>query len=92
MKTIYKYEMPVNDDFVLAMPLGARVLTVQIHRDRPYIWALVDADQTATELRRFCCVGTGHPIEEDGALNYIGTFKVLVDTLVFHLFEVRGVA
>jgi len=87
MKTIYKYELPVSDHFVLEMPLGARVLTVQIHRERPYIWVLADANQTVTESRHFCCIGTGHPIEENGALNYIGTFKILVDTLVFHLFE-----
>ena len=91
MQTVYKYPVPVVDYFTLRMPPGARVLTVQVQREQPQIWALVDANVSFTENRNFRLTGTGHPIqEEEDSLVWVGTFQLAQGGLVFHVFEILG--
>jgi len=91
MQTIYKYPVPVADYFTLAMPPGARLLTVQVQHEQPQMWALVDANASFTEDRHFRLSGTSHPIQEErDSLVWIGTFQINQGTLVFHLFEILG--
>jgi len=90
MRTIYKYKLPVGDEFALEMPAGAEVLTVQMQDDQPFIWALVNTDHSP-QLRQFLVLGTGHDCSDTRicATNYVGTFQLLGGRLVFHLFEAR---
>lgn len=84
---IYKYPIPVEDRFELSLPQGSEVLTVQVQRDAPQIWALVDPERPP-EARRFRLAGTGHPITEQASLGrYVSTFQMLDGQLVFHVFE-----
>lgn len=86
MSKIYKYPIPVNDEIVLKMPKGAVVLTVQIQKSEPFIWALVDPEKEEVE-RRFYLYGTGMTVTHSET--YIGTFQILNGGLVFHLFELN---
>jgi len=83
---IYKYPIPVNDEIVIKMPMSAKVLTVQMQKSEPYIWALVNPDEEMVE-RRFYLYGTGMTITHSES--YIGTFQMLNGGLVFHLFELN---
>jgi hypothetical protein len=101
---IYKYEFSVQGSFNIAMPAGAEVLCVQMQRETPCIWAVVDPEKERVE-RHFLCYGTGHemnPLDFIGSLKifnyktgrdlkalYIGTFQMMQGSLVFHLFEDR---
>uniref|UniRef100_A0A6H2A2W0 DUF7352 domain-containing protein n=1 Tax=viral metagenome TaxID=1070528 RepID=A0A6H2A2W0_9ZZZZ len=85
MRTIYKYQCLEMDNFTIEMPTGSHILTVQMQRGEPCIWAIVDPD-AFPEQRHFQLFGTGHPI--DGIGRYIGTFQLMGGNLVFHLFEV----
>jgi hypothetical protein len=85
MQTVYKYPIEMHDNFLVELPIGAYVLTVQVQHGTPYIWALVDTE-SPTELRPFRLLGTGHPIEQP-LTRYIGTFQLNGGALVFHLFE-----
>lgn len=88
MSAIWKFPLPVLDDFSLLLPRGARVLTVQAQADRPCLWALVDPAAEPTP-RQFRMWGTGHEhAEEPGT--YLGTFQLGGGALVFHVFEVTG--
>lgn len=81
---IFKYAFRIEDSFTLMMPRGARVLSVQVQRERPCLWALVDE---STEARRyFKLVGTGHEFESTG-WRFLGTFQMHDGALVWHLFE-----
>ena len=84
MKTIYKYPIPVIDgwqEFDLPEcadlvhfatdPIGALCM-----------WAEIDT-LAPTEVRRFCIVGTGHPIP-DGA-KHMGA--AIQGPFVWHLYE-----
>ena len=90
-KRIYKY--PINLEYaegiVIKMPEGAEILTIQMQKAVPCIWALVDTD-ASVEVRTFRIYGTGHPVKYDhGVLrNYIGTFQLYGGDIVLHLFEV----
>ncbi len=87
MKKVWKYEVPLEDRFSISMPEGAEILCVQIQRDDPHIWAVVDPD--AERMRRwFRLAGTDHPLGDNLNLNYIGSFQMAEETLIFHLFEI----
>ena len=86
MKTIYEYPIPIGDNFLIEMPIGAKILTVQTQNDVPQLWASVDTEQFF-ETRYFSLFGTGHRISDDFNGVYIGTFQIDGGQFVFHLFE-----
>jgi hypothetical protein len=89
MLTIFKYEIPIEDSFQLRLPRYAKILAFQAQRDVPQIWALVDSESRANEVRQFRLSGTGQPLKESATdLNYIGTCQQHYGALVWHLFEV----
>lgn len=88
MKTIYKYKLSLESDIVfINMPMDAFVIHVDIQHGDVYLWAMVDTD-AAMERRIFRVIGTGHPAEDVGLTQHIGSFLVLNGTYVFHIFDV----
>lgn len=86
-KEIWKYELVPTDAQVIAMPTGAKVLSVQAQGDAACVWALVDTDAVSFTNRYFYIVGTGNPADHIDAKGFIGTVQVYNGTLVFHVFE-----
>lgn len=86
MKTVWKYDVPVKDEFSFSMPVGAVLLHVAVQGTEVKLWALVDPQQ-AGELRRFRLAGTGHPVEYRNVA-HVGSFMLHSGALVFHLFEI----
>jgi len=82
--SIFKYTVPIQDEFGLLLPGMGKILSFQVQADVPVIWALVNP-QAAPWERRFRIFGTGHPVSADIPLAFIGTIQL--DTLVWHLFE-----
>ena len=87
MKRVYKYPLDIQDEVIVMMPKGARVLSVQVQNGRPCLWAAVDPNEMTLEERRFRIAGTGHPIQDDVVDGFIGTIQMYDGRLVFHLFE-----
>jgi hypothetical protein len=85
--TVWKFPIPITDNFEIEMPKSAACLTVQLQHDNPYLWALVDPTAESTKVK-FRLAGTGHPIEvpQEG-LEYLGSFQLSGGDLVFHLFK-----
>jgi len=90
MRTIYKYEVPVEGRFKLLLPKESVVLSFQIQNGVPCIWAMVETAHIDEE-RRFRLFGTGHPIgniPKGAGIHYIGTVQQSqIPQLVWHLFE-----
>lgn len=86
MKTIWKYELETLDLFGLDMPRGAEVLTVQMQKGKPCLWAVVDTGNDK-ENRTFAIHGTGHDVNNADSKKYIGTYQLMGGDLVFHMFE-----
>ena len=83
--TIWKYTLEVTDTQNIPMPKGSKILSVQAQENRPCIWALVNPNKEL-EPRRFEMYSTGHPLTFDSR-DYLGTFQLDQEALVFHLFE-----
>jgi len=88
MKRIFKFPLQITDIQKINMPKDSTILTVQVQKGTPCLWALVDTDKEAEE-RFIRIIGTGHPVPEN-ILRYIGTFQVLEGTFIGHVFEVEG--
>ena len=88
--TIWKFELGITYT-ALEMPVNAEILTVQTQKETPYLWALVDPNESK-ETRTFVVYGTGHPISYDMGSNriYIGTYQLQGGSLIFHVFEYTG--
>ena len=89
MKTVYKYPLEVNDEVIVMMPKGARVLSVQVQNGRPCLWAECNPDGEPV-LRTFLIRGTGHPIDDEIEKEYIGTIQMCEGSIVFHVFEKKN--
>lgn len=85
---IWKFSVPLTDAFSISMPTGAKILVVQMQRDEPQMWALVDPEAPLTD-RHFRIVGTGHqyPAQQFRSWRYRGTFQMHGGALVWHIFE-----
>lgn len=82
--TIYKYPLLILDEQEIEMPMGARIMTVQMQNGQPCLWAHVHPGNTL-EKRKILIRGTGHPANDVGC--YISTFQMKGGELVFHAFE-----
>ena len=65
------------------MPVGAKILAVQLQASSPMMWAMVNPD-APRETRTFVAEPTGGYFDPEG-MEYIGTFQT--EGLVFHVFE-----
>lgn len=87
MRKIYKYEIGVADEQFIPMPKGAVLLSCQMQKGVPCIWALVDP-AAGLIPKRIVTYGTGVPILDDSQnLEYIGTYQMMEGELVWHVFE-----
>ena len=83
MRTIWKYPVEITDRFIWNIPSGAKFLTLDSNPQLA-MWFEVDSD-APKEIRQFVVFGTGHQMQEDVNLTYLGTVFVL--GLVFHVYE-----
>lgn len=85
MFKIWKYVIEgVGAEF--GVPQNGKVLTIQMQRDVPTLWILVDPD-APKEKRRFVLVGTGLPIKDPEGMEYVGSVQEHI--FVWHIFEIK---
>ena len=68
------------------MPRDAVLLSIQVQRDEPKLWALVDTD-TDDETRYFKVIGSGVAFNVGITDKFLGTFQMYDEALEFHVFE-----
>ncbi len=85
-KRVYRYPVPFDDIVDIKMPIGARLLTIQVQHGEPKLWALVDPDRPVV-TRRFRIADTGHPVEDWEATAYVGSFQLYSGNFVRHVFD-----
>jgi hypothetical protein len=86
VRTIWKFPAPIDNEVVIHMPKGAKVLCVQMQHGDPCLWAEVDSE-AEVEPMRFFWRGTGHSVEFPFLVGYVGTVQMMDGTLVFHLYK-----
>lgn len=83
MKTVWKFPIPdVYNQIVVAMPTGARILSVAVQNGGPVLWACVDTTEPMF-ARSFAVVPTGGEVPSEAC--FVGTF--FRGPFVFHLFD-----
>ena len=81
---IFKYPLKIEDEQIIKIPLGYRILTVQVKDNVPCLWALVDDEEKHIISCEIKTVGTGCSLDVN-TWWYIGTYQL--NQLVFHVFE-----
>jgi hypothetical protein len=90
MKTIFKYQLGFDEKQYVSLPKDAKILTVQVQKNNPCLWTLVDTENEI-EKRRIEIYGAGHEIPNDGMeRKYISTSQMYDGDFVFHVFEYTG--
>ncbi len=89
-KTVYKFAVPMRDNFIVRMPREAKVLHVQEQNGELQMWAMVNAEEL-TVARAFALRGTGHECGGLQAAQHVGTATLHGGSLVFHLFDLGEV-
>lgn len=89
-KVIFKYQMPVKEQFVMELPVDAQIIRMQDMDGFFWLWAVVDTD-APTEKRFFRAFKTGAKIPDDfDTSHYIGFCAVFVQMeLGLYIFEDR---
>lgn len=86
MTTIYRFDIPVQDEFSLMLPAFASVLCIGERGGTGHMWVRLDPKAEKKE-RKFRVIGTGHSIADVPSLEYLGTFFMASGKLVWHVFE-----
>jgi hypothetical protein len=85
---IFKYQMPVLENFEMDLPKGALIIRVDDQDGMFWLWAVVDT-RKPNEKRKFMAFKTGVKIPDNLKLNYIGFCAVFVQMeLGLYIFEV----
>ena len=84
MKTIHKYILEPKT--VLQLRIDSEVLSVGVQNENVVLYVKEDLEQVLSEMRTFVAFGTGHTIDDELDLEFIGTV-FLNNGLVFHIFE-----
>lgn len=87
MKRIYKYPFEILGKTTVSLPVGAKILTIQIDEkdNTPCIWALVDPTIEMKKKKTLYIYGTGHDIHLIEGLNYLSTIQK--NGFVWHIFD-----
>ena len=91
MKSIYKYELPIEAKAKVEMKCGANVLSVNVQDGKLCVWALINK-KAREEERKFLIFGTGHDIQDEGKEKidlykhtFVGTVLAQGGKLVLHV-------
>ena len=85
-RKVYKYQLPLQEELKIPMPMGAKVLHFANQNEIPTIWVEVDTDEQ-DRAKTFFIVGTGHDIPTGKTVVYIGSALFAGGNLVWHLYE-----
>ena len=83
--TIWKYVLVIDDVQYIEMPMGAKLLDVQMQNGNPCLWVLVNPN-AERESRAIYMRGTGHNANHVKDLTYVATFQMHNGELIFHVF------
>jgi hypothetical protein len=86
LSTIWKFPLEITDEQEINVPVGAKILCLQMQEGLPCLWVQVNP-QASTYPMRIVMYGTGHEITDTPNLRYLGSFQCYGGTFVSHVFE-----
>jgi hypothetical protein len=92
MKVIHKYQLPVAETVVLAMPQFCQVVRIDSLDGFMWLWALVDTDEPVVGYR-FNAYKTGGKIPDEVVQFYVGCAAIFIQMeLMLYWFQERDPA
>ena len=88
---VWKWDIEVTDTQMIELPIGSKILDIQMQLGGLRLWALCNQDTTDKESRKIAIYGTSSPMPDDPG-TYISTFQIYGGELVFHAFEMTTIA
>lgn len=86
-RIIFKYQMPVLEEFTMTLPQGAEIIRMQDQGGMFWLWAVVNTD-APDEVRKFRAFKTGAKMPDGVPLRYVGFCAVFVQMeLGLYIFE-----
>jgi len=86
-RVIFKYQMPVLEQFTMKLPRGAEIIRVADQGGMFWLWAVVHTD-SPDEERKFWAFKCGGKMPEGVPLKYVGFCAVFVQMeLGLYIFE-----
>ncbi len=87
---IYKYSLPVQEKYVIELPIGAQIVRVEDVDGLFWLWAIVDNGEDVLKEKRYLeFYKTGQEIKTPlDHLKYLGTCKLFImQELCLYVFE-----
>lgn len=87
-RVIFKYQMPVSEEFSMRLPKGAEIIRMDGENGHLWLWAVVDTDQEDEERKfyAFKCGGSG--LADKDNLIYRGCAAIYIQAeLMLYIFE-----
>lgn len=75
---VHKYLIPFQEDFELNLPIGSKVVRIDVDNGNPYLWALKPIDESNVVTYHFKSSKTGGVIEHDNDLVYIDSYAIFI--------------
>lgn len=89
-RVIFKYQMPVLEQFTMKLPKDAEIIRMEDQGGMFWLWAIVRTD-VEDEERNFWAFKTGGKMPDHIPLKYIGFCRVFVQQeLGLYIFEETG--
>lgn len=86
-RVIYKYQMPVKEQFTMKLPKGAEILRMVDMDGMFWLWAVVRTD-VEDEIRQFHAFKTGAKMPDNVNLIYRGCCAIFIQMeLMLYIFE-----
>jgi len=87
LNTIWKYEIPEDERcFEIRMPKGSKFLSLQMQKNKPVMWYLVNTKNKNVK-KRFLANRTGCKVLNKETWKYLDTFQLRDGDCVKHLYE-----
>tara|TARA_R110000796_G_scaffold30122_14_gene80785 strand:- start:4191 stop:4529 length:339 start_codon:yes stop_codon:yes gene_type:complete len=85
---IWKYQMPISEQFEMVLPKGAQILRTQGEGGYLWMWALVNTTE-GDEVRYFHSFKAGGELPEDlSSFTYVGMASIYIQAeLMLYIFE-----
>lgn len=89
---VYKYPVAVNEVVTIALPKGAKVLSIAFQYDKVYVYALVEPTMIEMDHFQVIVAGTGEPLPEDiEHYTYLNTIQMFNQQWNLHGFVQKKV-
>ncbi len=86
-RVIFKYQMPVLEQFTMRLPVGAEIIRMEDQDGMFWLWAVIDTN-VPDEDRKFWAFKTGGKMPDNVPLKYIGFCRIFVQMeLGLYIFE-----